>query len=114
MSRAGRPIEGALVQAYSWVPFYKTLTDRDGRFRLLVFNRPGMDPREGAEMRIGKEGYGPTMFESVKGGTADLVVTLTDRTYFEGTVTDADGKPVAEALIRASNDHRRGGVVVGK
>jgi beta-lactamase regulating signal transducer with metallopeptidase domain len=111
---AGKSIDGALVQAYSWVPFYKTHTDRAGRFRLLVFNQPGMDPREGAEMRIGKDGYCPKMFESIKGDTADLVVTLTNKTYFEGVLTGAPGKPVANALIRASHPHRRGQTEIGR
>jgi|GEM_PF-2782310 len=110
----GKPIEGALVQAYSWTPWYKTRTDKNGSFRLTVFNRPGMSPEEGAEMRFGKEGFGPKMFESVKGGTSDLEVILSNTTYFEGVLTKPDGQPVPNTQVRASSPSRRGTTVIGQ
>jgi uncharacterized protein (TIGR03067 family) len=113
----GKPLADVLVDAWSWYPGHETHTGKDGRFRLKVFTGPGYDPREGAQMRFSKEGYSPKTFPdgSIKGGTSDLVVTLTNTTYFEGSVTTPDGKPAAGVRLRASNPMRRqDGVEVGQ
>ncbi len=101
----GKPLEGVLVDAWSWYPGHETHTDKAGIFRLQAFTGPGYDPREGAEMKFSKQGHCPKTFPhgAIKGGTADLVVTLTNKTYFEGVTLDPNGKPVPNALIRASN-----------
>lgn len=113
----GKPLEGVLVDAWSWYPGHEAHTDKTGSFRLEAFTGPGYDPREGAEMKFSKEGYGPKTFThgSIKGGTADLIVTLTSKTYFEGVTIAPNGKPEPNALIRASYPSKNAeGIEVGK
>lgn len=110
----GRPLEGVTVDAYSWYPGHETTTDAEGRFRLRAFTGPGYDPKEGAQVRFTREGYGPKTFESIQGGTADLGIVMDDSTWFEGTVTAPDGTPVPDATIRASNPMLRDGREVGQ
>lgn len=114
VDREGRPIEGASVDAYSWFPGHETTTDAEGRFRLRAFTGPGFDPKEGAQVRITKEGYGPKTFDAVKGGTADLRVLLDDSTYFEGTVKAPDGTPAPNITVRASNPMLSSGREIGR
>jgi BlaR1 peptidase M56/Carboxypeptidase regulatory-like domain len=99
----GRPIEGVLAHAYSWIPKYKVLTDKEGRFRIKL-------PEQGKiEIRLSKEGYEPRQFMGQPTGQAGWVVAMGDRTYFEGHVLAPDGSPVADAPIRADSGPKRMG-----
>lgn len=111
----GKPIEGAKVMAWSWVPHATTLTDASGRFRFLPFDRLDTVPNQGAELRVVKEGYASQEFPEVKGGTADLAVTLSSATAFEGFVTAPGGRPAPDVLVRASFPHlNEQGLEVGR
>lgn len=110
----GKPIPRATVDAYSWFPGHETMTDSEGRFRLRAFTGSGFDPKEGAPLRITKEGYGPKTFDAVKGGTAHLYVELDNSTYFEGTVKAPNGTLAPNITVRASNPMIRGGHEVGR
>lgn len=115
----GKPIEGALVDAWSWYPGHETRTDRDGRFRLRAFTGPGYDPKGGAQMRFTKDGYSPVTLGEASGrtlgGTKDLEVKLTNTTYFEGRIFAPGGRPFDGAMIRASNPMKNSdGQVVGQ
>jgi hypothetical protein len=109
-----KPIEGATVDAYSWFPGHETTTNAEGRFRLRAFTGSGFDPKQGAPMRITKEGYGPKTFDAVKGGTAHLHVELDNSTYFEGTVKAPGGTPAPNITVRASNPMIRDGHEIGR
>ena len=103
----GRPLEGVLAHAYSWVPNHKALTDKEGRFRVKV-------PEQGKiEIRLSKEGYEPREFLARPTGQPGWVVVMGDRTYFEGRVLAPDGSPVVDAPIRADSGMKRmdGGIM---
>jgi hypothetical protein len=53
------------------------------------------------QVRFRKPGYSPVMFVQQPGGEKGWVVAMDRRTYFEGVVRGPDGKPAANALIRA-------------
>ncbi len=99
----GRPLEGVLAHPYSYVPNIKTLSDKEGRFRVKV-------PEQGKiEIRLSKERYEPREFLGQPTGQAGWVVVMGDRTYFEGRVVAPDGSPVADAPIRADGGMKRMG-----
>lgn len=104
----GRPIEGALVDAWSWYPGNETRTDAKGVFRLK-----GFDSKDPVEVFVTKDGYSPAHFPERPTGHSWGVV-LTDKTYFEGTITGADGRPAAGATIHASFDMLQQGTPIGK
>ncbi|HEV7279670.1 MAG TPA: carboxypeptidase regulatory-like domain-containing protein [Pirellulaceae bacterium] len=93
----GKPIEGVTIDVWHWHPGNETKTDAEGRFLLK-----GLDPKTKAEVLISKEGYSPQHFAQRPLGGENWVVTLSDRTFLEGTIAGADGKPAANADIRAS------------
>ena len=105
----GEPIEGVLVDVWDWYPGNEARTDARGRFRLSVSalddkgrKRPGgFDRKQNLEVRFLKEGYSPVLILDRKPGTDGWDVTMDARTYFEGKLTAPDGRPVADALIRA-------------
>jgi protocatechuate 3,4-dioxygenase beta subunit len=97
----GRPIEGVLAHPMSWVPNFKTLTDKNGLFRIKL---PEQDKYE---IRFSKEGYEPREFLARSTGQTGWVVVMGDRTYFEGLVLAQDGSPVADAPIRADSGPKR-------
>ena len=99
----GKPIEGAEVDAWTWYPGHEAKTDAKGFFRIgkLEKNRK-------IEVVVRKPGYTPQLFVSQPAGAPGWVIVLGNKTYFEGRVTVPDGKPVANALIRANNGPKRG------
>lgn len=99
----GEPVEGAVVDAWTWYPGNETRTDKDGRFHLKKLGR-----REKVELRISKDGFGPWYNPQQETGAGDLNVTLSDKTYLEGAVTAPDGTAVPNALIRADNGPHQG------
>jgi hypothetical protein len=99
----GAPIEGALVDAWTWYKGNETKTDKDGRFVLKK-----LDKRDNVELRISKDGFCPWYNPQQETGVATLNVTLNSRTYFEGTVRSPDDKPVPNALVRADNGPHQG------
>jgi protocatechuate 3,4-dioxygenase beta subunit len=95
---SGKPIEGALVDAWTWYKGNEANTDKNGHFHLK-----GLREDEVTELRISKPGMSPWYNRTQDSGVADLNVTLNDKTYFEGNVLDPDGKPVPSALVRVDS-----------
>ncbi|MHB9028115.1 MAG: carboxypeptidase regulatory-like domain-containing protein, partial [Candidatus Latescibacterota bacterium] len=93
---SGKPLEGVLVDVWTWMPGNDTHTDRQGRFRL-----EGLPVEEKVQVQFSKEGYSPHMIPIQEPGVTNLAVKLGSRTYFEGRVFTPDGKAVPGALIRA-------------
>lgn len=105
----GKPIEGVEARAWHWISFpgdtTRTLTDKDGRFRLTKF-LPGFIPRdEKIEVRIRKEGYESQFHFDRLVGQPGWVVVLENSTYFDGRVLAPDGTPAPGARIVATAKH---------
>jgi len=66
--------------------------------------RPAHEDRAAHQKDAFDSWYNPQQETSV----ANLAVTLSNKTYFEGTVTSPDDKPVANAPIRADNGPKQG------
>ncbi len=92
----GKGVEGALVDVWTWYTGNETKTDKDGKFLLKK-----SDERSPVELRISKEGFSPYYNENENTGVGDFNCVLSKKTFFEGTVTGPDGKPAANAVIRA-------------
>lgn len=92
----GKPLSGVTVDAWHWHPGNETKTDDFGQFRLK-----GLDSRSKTEILVSKDGYGTQVFTQSRAGAKDWIILLGNRTYIEGTITDATGSPVANATIRA-------------
>src|SRR5436190_18153626 len=106
----GKPIEGALIDAWTWNPGNETRSDKDGHFHLKK-----LDKRRKIELRISADNYSPWYNPQQESGVADLNITLNNKTYFEGTVASPDGKPVADALVRAASSQKQAdGVIIGE
>ncbi len=104
---AGKPLAGALIDVWTWYPGKEAMTDQQGRF---VLRDLGSDP---VEIRVSKEGYGPWYDPNQVTGVSDIQISLSNKTYFEGSVKGPDGKPVSGALIRADCGPKRNpGVVI--
>jgi protocatechuate 3,4-dioxygenase beta subunit len=104
----GKPIEGVAVDAWTWYPGNETRTNSRGEFRLKK-----LDKVRKVEVVFHKPGYSPQLFVTQPTGTQGWVVVLGNKTYFEGTVTSPEGKPVAGALIRANQGPKTAdGVVI--
>lgn len=108
--RNGKPIVGALVDAWTWYKGKETMTDKDGRFQLTKLDR-----ERRIEIRISKDGFSPAYIPQRETGGDFWEVQLGDQTYFEGVVTDSSGKPVPNAKVRAATGPFRGdGVVISQ
>ena len=94
---SGQPIAHARVDAWHWYPGNETTTNERGEFRLSGFDR-----RQKVEILITHKGYAPKYFPMRPTGVSDWGVVLDRETFLEGTITDADGQPVPDAVIRAS------------
>jgi beta-lactamase regulating signal transducer with metallopeptidase domain len=93
----GKPLAGVRVDAWTWCLGNETQTDSDGRFALADFDQD----QTTVEIRFSKDGYSPVyMFRQPLGKMSQPAV-MNNKTYFEGTLTDSSGKPVANALVRA-------------
>jgi protocatechuate 3,4-dioxygenase beta subunit/beta-lactamase regulating signal transducer with metallopeptidase domain len=104
----GKPLAGVTVDVWTWYPGNETKSDETGHFRLK-----GFEPREQVEVEFRKENYCPRLFVSVPAGTADWDVRMDNDTYFEGRMSDSDGKAVVGAVIRAEHGpFRNPGVVI--
>ncbi len=93
----GNPLPDVTVDAWHWHPGNETKTDENGLFRLK-----GLDPKERVKVLITKEKYSPQHFPQCPTGAKAWVITLGQKTYFEGTILGVDGKPVANAQLRAT------------
>ena len=104
----GAPITNAFIQVMGGSGggrnHFNAQADAQGAFRVENL------PRDGTyEVRVQvwdqgggrKAGYKPWIQSGVKAGTDDLVVRLETGEAIEGTVVDADGKPVAQAWVNA-------------
>jgi protocatechuate 3,4-dioxygenase beta subunit len=89
----GKPLNGVSITV--WAKDHGDLTDVDGSFSL-----PSLPKDRAVEIRFSKEGYCPRFIPAQPAGLSGVNVILTNKTYFEGQVKDAGGKPVAGARIR--------------
>lgn len=106
----GKPIEGVLVDAWTWWKGTETKTNKQGIFRL----KPKSDGGR-AEVRISKPGYSPHYIVQQACGEDLLTVTLNNKTYIEGQLLDPSGKPVANAMIQGLQGPKRGpGVMISE
>ena len=105
---AGEPVEGATVDAYSWVPGHTATTDAQGRFELRGVPTDG-DP---VEVLVTALGRSPAHRMSQTLGE-DVTFELGDADFIAGRVTDLDGDPAAGATVTARFPMRRGQAVVG-
>jgi len=107
----GQPIEGVLVDVWTWYPGNETHTDKNGFFELKDF-----DPdQKTVEIRFSKAKYSPRYILRQPLGLKDTKVVLDDKTYFEGKVFDSDSKPVPNALIKAiAGPKDAEGVLIGE
>jgi protocatechuate 3,4-dioxygenase beta subunit len=92
---AGKPLPDALVDAWTWYPGDETHTDANGAFRLRTIDN---DPQH-VEIRVSKPGCSPYYNPQLLRGQKELVITLGNKTYVEGTVRDRRGAPVPGATI---------------
>jgi thiol-disulfide isomerase/thioredoxin/protocatechuate 3,4-dioxygenase beta subunit len=107
----GNPLAGVLVDAWTWYPGDETTTKEDGVFRLT----PSSDDARFVEVRFSKPDYSPHYVVQQPRGAKDVVITLGNRTYLEGTLRDPDGKPVANATINGEQGNKQGdGVMIAR
>lgn len=92
----GKPVEGVLLEARYSPTGYQTKTDKNGLFH---FKRQLSNV-----IWMNREGYGQRIIFSARQGAEKRLILLSKLTYFEGIVTDPEGQPVADALIRAICD----------
>ncbi|WP_165221564.1 M56 family metallopeptidase [Aquisphaera insulae] len=105
----GKPLEGVEADVWSWYRGNEAKTDAKGIFRIRNLGKQS----HSVQVVFRKQGYSPRMFMIQPVGSPGMVVVLGNRTYFEGRVTDAEGKPAANALIRANNGPKQGpGVLI--
>lgn len=100
----GNPLAGVLVDAWTWYPGNETTTKADGVFRLT----PRSEDARFVEVRFSKPGYSPHYVVQQPRGAKDVVITLGNKTYLEGTLRDPDGKPVANATINGVQGMKQG------
>lgn len=92
----GKPLAGAVIDAWHWHAGNETKSDAKGMFRLK-----GLDHRTKAEIMVSLEGYGSRVYAQRATGEKNWLVLLSNKSYFEGVITDPQGKPVADARIDA-------------
>ena len=99
----GQPIAGATVDAYQWSPGTETKTNVKGEFLLK-----STDPKYGVfeegekiEVTFSAPGYTPRYIAVQPLGTLKAPLILHRDNFIEGIVSDAAGKPVAGAKVRA-------------
>jgi len=107
----GKPLEGVLVDVWTWYKGDETVTDADGVFRF----RPESDGgRRRVEVRFSKPGYSPEYNFKQPVGVKDLVITLNNKTLLEGVLRAADGAPVAGVTVRGEQGpNHADGVLIG-
>lgn len=105
----GNPLEGVLVDAWTWYPGNETKTDAQGRFSLAGFD----DQTDAIEVRFSKDDYCPVLIVVQPVVALVKPVMMYTKPYFEGRVLGPDGAPVAGATIRANQGPKNGpGVVI--
>src|SRR4029077_17854317 len=106
----GHPLADVKVDAWTWHPGNETKPDADGRFSLNGFGE-----QEKVEVEFTKPGFCPSLYLSQPAGTPDWTIRLNSRTYLDGRVTGPDGKPVANAEVRASRGlANESGAIIGQ
>ncbi len=102
----GNPLADVAVDAWTWYPGNETTTDEKGVFRLTL-------GEENPELRFSKPGYSPHYIPQQSRDAKAFLVTLNDDTFLEGVLRGPDGRPVANATIRAEQGpHEGDGVVI--
>jgi len=95
VDRDGKPVAGVLVDP--WHHDDETHTTTDGTFRMT-----GLNADRRLAVRFSKEGFATYTITKQPLGELRAPLILDDRTWLEGVVTAPDGRPVANALIRAN------------
>ncbi len=93
----GKPLAGVTADANTWYPGNEATTDDEGRFVVK-----GLNPHQAVEIEFRKDGYEPRLFANGRALVPNWVVKMGNSTYLEGDVLDSQGKPVADALVRAT------------
>jgi len=101
VDREGQPLEGVLVDPYTWFAGHERKTGKDGLFRFTIRDADNQH----VQIRFSKDGYSPYYQDQRPLGIATPVL-LGNQTYLEGTVRDQQGGPVAEAEIKAIHPSR--------
>ncbi|MFH1616211.1 MAG: Clp protease N-terminal domain-containing protein [Planctomycetota bacterium] len=111
VDESGKPMEGVLVDVWTWYPGNETHTGPDGKFSIS-----GFEPEQKTvEVRFSKEGFSPRYIFRQPLGIKNVKVILNDNTYFEGKITGPDGRPAANAVIKAiAGPKQAEGVVIGE
>lgn len=100
----GRPLDGVTVDAWTQTPGNVTVTDGAGHFSL-----EGLESWRVIEVRFSKDSYCPRLVSSQPLGDLDQPLSLARNTVLEGTVTGPDGRPAADALVRANQGPKQSG-----
>lgn len=101
--RYGNPVEGAFVNVWSWHNGSSCRTDADGKFTVPDL---GLDQKT-IEVRFTKPGFSPVHMFRQTVGRLKRPLVMGNSTYFEGRVTDTDGNPVSNVIIRADAGPRQ-------
>ena len=103
VNEKGQPIVGATVDAFQWFPGSETKTDATGAFRLANTDpkQAYLEAGETIDVTFSAPGYTPRYIADQALGQLKQPVVLNQKTFLEGTVKSADGKPVANAKVRA-------------
>jgi beta-lactamase regulating signal transducer with metallopeptidase domain/peroxiredoxin/uncharacterized GH25 family protein len=104
LDEAGKPLEGVVVDAWTWHSGNETHTNSNGQFTLEGLG----EHRDAIEVRFSKDGYSPYLVPYQTVGKLAGLIVLSNDTYLEGMVTDPKGEPVANALIRADQGPKQG------
>ncbi|MGI8905636.1 MAG: sigma-70 family RNA polymerase sigma factor [Candidatus Sumerlaeaceae bacterium] len=103
VDKAGKPLEGCLVDVWSWTTGQETYTNRDGWFRCGGVARDNVP-----DFRVSKDGYTPYYTPAPKLGVLTEPIVLEQGTWIEGTVFYHNGKPAPGALVRANMGIQQG------
>jgi hypothetical protein len=99
------PVPGPLPPDGGWAPIEPVTARADGSFRV-----EGVAPAEGYRLVAWAKGYAPAALEDVdvdRGSDTDVQwITLKQPWSVEVTVTDLEGKPVADAAVETTPDAR--------
>ena len=105
----GKPLEGVLVDAWSWYKGNETKTDKNGFFRLKK-----LSGERKVEVRFSKANYSPHYVVQQPIGQPGLVIKLDQLTFIEGIVEGPDGNPVPNAEVQSEQGpNQADGVRIG-
>ena len=100
VDESSKPIPGVAITI--WARDHADPTDAEGHFSVT-----GLPTNRAVEIRFSKAGFCPRYIPIQPAGLSGVVVTLTNKTYFEGVVKDPAGMPVAGAKIRGNQGRKQ-------